>query len=72
MKSLGGRWDGDERKWYITADMDAEPFAQWMSDGDDDSDGESGETARTMARKPISTARLMTKTNASAGRSMGW
>ena len=39
-KSLGGRWDGDERKWYITADMDTKPFAQWMSDGEDDSDGE--------------------------------
>ena len=45
-KSLGGRWDGDARKWYITADMDAEPFAQWMGDGDDDdSDSAGDETA---------------------------
>lgn len=29
-KSLGGRWDGDEKKWYITNDMDSEPFAQWL------------------------------------------
>lgn len=32
-KSLGGRWDGEERKWYITGEMDAEPFAQWMGEG---------------------------------------
>ena len=31
-KSLGGRWDSDERKWYITVEMDAEPFDQWMID----------------------------------------
>lgn len=37
-KSLGGRWDNDTRKWYITAEMNAEPFAQWMSDGDGDGD----------------------------------
>ena len=29
-KSLGGRWDGDVRKWYITDEMASEPFAQWM------------------------------------------
>jgi len=32
-KALGGRWDGDARKWYITDDMDDAPFAQWMQDG---------------------------------------
>ena len=31
-KSLGGRWDGDEKKWYITDNMDSEPFAQWLVD----------------------------------------
>ena len=31
-KSLGGRWDGDEKKWFITSDMNAEPFAQWMGE----------------------------------------
>ena len=29
-KSLGGKWDSDEKKWYITDDMDREPFAQWF------------------------------------------
>ena len=29
-KSLGGRWDSDVRKWYITDEMASEPFAQWM------------------------------------------
>ena len=29
-KSLGGRWDGDARKWYITDAMASEPFAKWM------------------------------------------
>ncbi|MDG1006692.1 MAG: DUF5710 domain-containing protein [Alphaproteobacteria bacterium] len=29
-KSLGGRWDSDARKWYITDAMASEPFAQWM------------------------------------------
>ena len=32
-EALGGRWDGDARKWYITDDMDDAPFAQWMQDG---------------------------------------
>jgi len=29
-KSLGGKWDGDARKWYITDDMEAAPFEKWM------------------------------------------
>ena len=29
-KSLGGKWDGDEKKWYITDEMDSQPFAQWL------------------------------------------
>ena len=44
-KSLGGRWDGDERKWYITVDMNVEPFARWMNDGDDGRDSENEESA---------------------------
>ena len=43
-KSLGGRWDGDERKWYITADMDAEPFAQWMGENESNDDGNKSAT----------------------------
>ena len=33
-KSLGGRWDSDVRKWYITDEMASEPFAQWMEGAD--------------------------------------
>ena len=33
-KSLGGKWDGDEKKWFITDNMDSEPFAQWLVDSD--------------------------------------
>ena len=29
-KSLGGRWDSDARKWYITDAMASEPFSQWI------------------------------------------
>lgn len=29
-KSLGGRWDSDARKWYITNAMASEPFSQWI------------------------------------------
>ena len=29
-KSLGGKWDGDARKWYITDDMEAAPFEKWI------------------------------------------
>ena len=29
-KSLGGKWDGEEKKWYITDSMDSEPFSQWL------------------------------------------
>ena len=31
-KSLGGKWDGEEKKWYITDNMDSEPFSQWLQD----------------------------------------
>ena len=40
-KSLGARWDGDARKWYITADMGSEPFARWMNEGEGSDDGDS-------------------------------
>ena len=25
-------WDGEEKKWYITDNMDSEPFSQWLQD----------------------------------------
>jgi len=31
-KGLGGRWDGDEKKWYITPEMDSEPFSKWIEE----------------------------------------
>ena len=31
-KSLGGKWDGEEKKWFITDSMDSEPFSQWLQD----------------------------------------
>jgi hypothetical protein len=34
-KSLGGKWDGDAKKWYITDDMDTKPFEQWMGNSED-------------------------------------
>ena len=34
-KSLGGKWDGDDKKWYITDDMDTKPFEQWMGNSED-------------------------------------
>lgn len=37
-KALGGRWDGDVKKWYITDAMASEPFAQWMEGADTASD----------------------------------
>ena len=33
-KELGGRWDGDEKKWYITPEMDSEPFSKWAEVSD--------------------------------------
>lgn len=33
-KALGGRWDSEVRKWYITDAMAGEPFAQWMEGGE--------------------------------------
>ena len=57
------RWDGDERRWYITVDMNVEPFARWMNDSDDGRDSENEESASGGGRKSTSTAPLMTKTN---------
>ena len=28
-KSIGGRWDMDERKWYVPAELDPEQFRRW-------------------------------------------
>lgn len=33
-KSLGARWDSDEKKWYITDEMDGQPFVQWLETSD--------------------------------------
>ena len=30
VKSLGARWDSSNKKWYITDDMNKEPFAAWI------------------------------------------
>ena len=58
-KALGGRWDGDARKWYITDDMDDAPFAQWMQDG-------VSEDSRSRAKQPIMpTRQARQKANAS-------
>ena len=29
-KALGGRWDGDAKKWYVPAGKDTVPFAKWL------------------------------------------
>ena len=29
-KALGGRWDGDAKKWYVPAGKDTAPFAKWL------------------------------------------
>ena len=28
-KSIGGRWDVDERKWYVPAELDPDQFRRW-------------------------------------------
>lgn len=30
-KSLGARWDGKQRSWYINSDVDAAPFEKWRN-----------------------------------------
>lgn len=45
-KELGGRWDGDEKKWYITTEMDSEPFSKWIEDGDQSENVSQGELAK--------------------------
>ena len=30
-KSLGGKWDNDQRKWYILEDMNKEKFQKWIT-----------------------------------------
>lgn len=29
-KTLGARWDGINKKWYVPADIDLAPFATWQ------------------------------------------
>lgn len=29
-KALGARWDAASKKWYVPADKDITPFAQWQ------------------------------------------
>ena len=28
-KSIGGRWDMDERKWYVPAELNPDGFRRW-------------------------------------------
>ena len=28
-KNIGGRWDMDERKWYVPAELDPDQFRRW-------------------------------------------
>ena len=28
-KSIGGRWDIDERKWYVPAELNPDGFRRW-------------------------------------------
>ena len=30
-KSLGARWHGDNRSWYVPAGVNPEPFKQWIT-----------------------------------------
>jgi putative DNA primase/helicase len=30
-KELGAKWDGAEKKWFVPAGVDVEPFKKWMS-----------------------------------------
>ena len=29
-KSLGGKWDNEQKKWYISKDMNKEKFQKWL------------------------------------------
>ena len=30
-KSLGGKWDNDQRKWYISENINKEKFQKWLT-----------------------------------------
>lgn len=30
-KSLGARWDGEKKKWYIMSNVNTDPFKQWLN-----------------------------------------
>ena len=32
-KSLGARWNGELKVWYVPPGVDATPFAKWLGDG---------------------------------------
>ena len=31
VKIIGGRWDADERKWYVPRELDPKQFRRWWS-----------------------------------------
>lgn len=31
-KALGARWDAANKKWYVAANKDLTPFAQWLTE----------------------------------------
>lgn len=34
-RELGGKWDGDKKSWYVPAGVDPQPFAKWLTGGDE-------------------------------------
>jgi hypothetical protein len=31
-KKLGGKWDNQKRQWYVSGDVDLEPFKEWINE----------------------------------------
>ena len=33
VKEIGGRWDPDQKKWYVPLGVDTQPFIRWLPAG---------------------------------------
>ena len=63
-KELGGRWDGDEKKWYITSRWIANLSFKWIEDRGKSENADQGDIA-----KKRHTWIVLSKTKRNANRS---
>jgi len=59
VKSLGARWDADQRSWYVPDGQDLVPFEAWLPDALPKSAGAELALGREAARQGVSLSQLL-------------